>query len=158
MGHRWKILLLQGANMNYLGKREPDIYGTTSAADLDGMMMAYAQEKGVDLEIFYTNVEGEALNRIYAANDEGVDGLLMNPAGLQYSGFALRDCLAAVKPTLPYIEVHMTHKTITAGFHSLTAEHCRGFVLGFGVDSYFLGFDGLLRLLTRQEEARQVAE
>ncbi|MGW9332050.1 type II 3-dehydroquinate dehydratase [Bosea sp. NPDC055594] len=147
---RWKILLLQGANMNYLGKREPALYGTTTAADLDRMMLDYAEERGVDLEIFYTNIEGEALNRIYAAADEGFDGLLMNPAGLQYAGFALRDCLAAVKPTLPYIEVHITHKTIVGGFHSLTAEHCQGFVLGFGTDSYYLGFDGLLRLLNRR--------
>jgi 3-dehydroquinate dehydratase-2 len=114
------------------------------------MMESYAAERGVDLEIFYTNVEGEAINRIFQANDEGMDGLLMNPAGLQYAGFALRDCLAAVKPTLPYIEVHITQKTITGGFHSLTAEMCQGFVLGFGIDSYFLGFDGLIRVLERR--------
>ena len=152
-GRRWKILLLQGANMNYLGKREPEHYGSTTAADLDAMMLDYAQERGVDLEIVYTNIEGEALNAIYAANDAGVDGLLMNPAGLQYAGFSLRDCLAAVKPNLPCVEVHITHKTITGGFHSLTAQHCQGFVLGFGIDSYYLGLDGLLRLLARRAHA-----
>lgn len=147
---RWRILMLQGANMNYLGRREPERYGTTTAAEVDSMMQVYAAERGVDLDIFYTNVEGEAINRIFQANDEGVDGLLMNPAGFQYAGFALRDCLAAVKPTLPYVEIHITHRTIEGGFHSLTAAMCQGFVLGFGVDSYYVGFDGLLRILERR--------
>jgi 3-dehydroquinate dehydratase-2 len=147
---RWKILMLQGANMNYLGRREPERYGTTTAAEVDSMMESYASERGVDLEIFYTNIEGEAINRIFRANDEGVDGLLMNPAGFQYAGFALRDCLAAVKPTLPYVEVHITHRSITGGLQTLTAEMCEGLVLGFGTDSYLIGFDGLLRLLERR--------
>lgn len=148
---RWKILMLQGANMTYLGRREPEQYGTTTAAQVDSMMEAYAAEKGVDLEIFYTNVEGEAINRIYRANDEGVDGLLMNPAGFQYAGFALRDCLAAVRPTLPYVEVHITRRSITGGLQTLTAEMCQGLVLGFGTDSYLLGLDGLVRLLDRRQ-------
>lgn len=147
---RWKILMLQGANMNYLGRREPERYGTTTAAEVDAMMSTYAAERGVDLEIFYTNIEGEAINRIYRANDEGMDGLLMNPAGFQYAGFALRDCLAAVKPTLPYVEVHITHRAIEGGLRTLTAEMCQGMVLGFGTDSYLLGFDGLLRILERR--------
>lgn len=148
---RWKVLMLQGANMNYLGRREPERYGTTTAAEVDSMMAAYAAERGVDLEIFYTNVEGEAINRIYRANDEGLDGLLMNPAGFQYAGFALRDCLAAVKPTLPYVEVHITHRSITGGLQTVTAEMCEGLVLGFGTDSYLLGLDGLLRILERRQ-------
>ena len=73
---RWKILMLQGANMNYLGRREPERYGTTTAAEVDDMMMAYAAERGANLEIFYSNVEGEAINRIYSAVDAGMDGLL----------------------------------------------------------------------------------
>jgi 3-dehydroquinate dehydratase II len=149
---RWKILMLQGANMNYLGRREPERYGTTTAAEVDNMMTAYAVERGVDLEIFYTNIEGEAINRIYGAADAGMDGLLMNPAGFQYAGFALRDCLAAVKPILPYVEVHITHRSIEGGLRTLTAEMCQGMVLGFGVDSYLLGFDGLLRILQRRRE------
>ena len=147
---RWKILMLQGANLNYLVRREPECYGTTTAAEVDSMMEAYAAERGVDLEIFDTNVEGEAINRIYRANDEGMDGLLMNPAGFQYAGFALRDCLAAVKPTMPYVEVHITHRSITSGLQTVTAEMCQGLVLGFGTDSYLLGLDGLLRILERR--------
>lgn len=147
---RRKILMLQGANMSYLGKREPERYGTTTAAEVDGMMAAYAAERQVDLDIFYTHVEGVAIERIYRAVDEGVDGLLMNPAGFQYAGHALRDCLLGVRPRLPYVEVHITHRCITGGLHTVTAEACAGLVLGFGVDSYFMGLDGLLRILARR--------
>src|SRR5487761_2634362 len=84
------ILLLQGANMAYLGKREPEIYGTTTAAELDQMLQRHAQERGVRLEICYTHIEGEAIGRIYRAAEEGVDGLLMNPAGFVHAGFGLR--------------------------------------------------------------------
>ena len=145
-----KILMLQGANMIWLGQREPERYGTTTAEELDAMMAAYARQKGVDLEIFYTNVEGEAIDRIYQAARDGADGLLMNPAGFQYAGFALRDCLAAVRPKLPYVEVHMTHNSITGGLKTVTAEMCAGMVLGFGVESYMLGLDGLLHIIARR--------
>jgi len=89
----WRILLIQGANMIHLGKREPEIYGKTTASELDAMLHQHARSKGYELEIFYTNVEGEAINRIYRAVEDGVDGLVMNPAGFNYAGYALRDCI-----------------------------------------------------------------
>src|SRR5579862_3710091 len=98
----FKILLVQGANGNYLGKREPAVYGSTTADELDAMLRRHAEEKGYSLDIFYTNVEGEAINRIYRAVDEGFDGLVMNPAGFTHAGYALRDCIKAVAP-LPYV-------------------------------------------------------
>jgi 3-dehydroquinate dehydratase II len=81
-----KILLVQGANLTFLGRREPAIYGTTTPAELDAMLQRHASERGYGLEIFYSNVEGEAINRIYRAVDEGVDGLVMNPAGFTIAG------------------------------------------------------------------------
>ena len=69
-----KILLVQGANLTFLGRREPDIYGTTTPAELDAKLQRHAQKHGYHLDIFYTNVEGEAINRIYQAVDEGADG------------------------------------------------------------------------------------
>jgi hypothetical protein len=74
-----KILLLQGANLTFLGRREPEIYGSTTPADLDAMLRYHAHDHAYQLEIFYTNIEGEANNRIYQAVDEGFDGLVMNP-------------------------------------------------------------------------------
>lgn len=142
-----KLLLIQGANMCYLGKRQPEIYGTTTAQELDAALQAHCRDIGVELEIFYTNHEGEAIDRIYRATGEGFDGLMMNPAGFQYCGFALRDCLMAVP--LPYVEVHITKASITGGLNTVTAAAAKGYVCGFGIDSYFAGLDGMLRLLDR---------
>ena len=139
-----KILVLQGANMSYLGRREPEVYGTTTAAQLDAMLQQHAQANGYQLEIFYTNVEGEAIDRLYRAVDEGVQGVVMNPAGFNYAGYGLRDCVRTLP--FPYVEVHMTnvHKR---NIHSVLAEAAVGGVFGFGVHSYILGLEAMLRLL-----------
>ena len=88
-----KIILIQGANLTYLGKREPEIYGRTTPDELNSTLLDYAKRRNFELEIFYTNMEGEAINRIYRCADQGFDGLVMNPAGFSYSGYALRDCV-----------------------------------------------------------------
>jgi 3-dehydroquinate dehydratase II len=148
-----RVLLIQGANMAYLGQREPEIYGRTTAAELDAMLAAHAREHGVQLEILYTHVEGEAIGRIYQAVADGVSGLVMNPAGFAHAGYALRDCLRAVAPRLPYVEVHMSNIE-ARGITSVMAGAARGTIAGFGVRSYFMGFDALLEIL-RDERARQ---
>ena len=145
-----KILLLQGANMVWLGQREPELYGTTTANELDAIMRARAASAGITLDIFYANIEGEAIARIYQAVKEGVDGLLMNPAGFTYSGFALRDCIKAV--ALPYVEVHMTNIE-RRGTRSVLAEVANGVLAGFGISSYLRGLDGLLDAI-RQKNRR----
>ena len=139
-----RILLVQGANMAYLGRREPEIYGSTTAAELDRMLLERAKQRAVELDIFYTHIEGEAIGRIYRAVDEGIAGLLMNPAGFNHAGYALRDCLRAM--TFPYVEVHMTNLE-RRGIRSVTAETARGTIAGFGVRSYFMGLDALLELI-----------
>jgi 3-dehydroquinate dehydratase-2 len=141
-----KILLLQGANMSFLGRRQPEIYGTTTAAELDAMLLAHAQANGYQLEIFYTHIEGEAIERLYRAVDEGVQGLVMNPAGFTHAGYALRDCVRALP--FPYVEVHMTN-VAKRGIHSVVAEAAVGAVLGFGVHSYVLGLEAMLKLLRK---------
>ena len=141
-----KILLLQGANMSFLGRREPEIYGTTTAAELDRMLLDHAAANRYSLDIFYTHVEGEAIGRLYRAVDEGVQGLVMNPAGFNYAGYALRDCVRALP--FPYIEVHMSN-VHQRGIHCVVAEAAVGGVYGFGVQSYVLGLDALLRLLRK---------
>ena len=139
-----KFLLVQGANMSWLGRREPEIYGKTTAAELDAMLTMHAGAHGIHLEIFYTHIEGEAIGRIYQAAEEGCDGLLMNPAGFVHSGYALRDCLRAVR--LPYIEVHMSNIE-ARGIRSVMAETARGTIAGFGVRSYVMGLDALVELV-----------
>jgi len=132
--------------MAYLGKREPEIYGTTPAAELDRMMQRLAKKRGVKLEIYYTHIEGEAIERIYRAADEKIDGLLMNPAGFNYAGYALRDCLRSIP--FPYVEVHMSNID-KRGIKSVTAETAHGVIAGFGLNSYFMGLDALLALTAR---------
>src|SRR4029077_4110774 len=139
-----KILLIQGANMSYLGRRQPEIFGTTSAAELDEMVRAHARDKRYEVDIFYTHVEGEAIARLYRAVDEHVDGVVMNPAGFTYAGHALRDCLQTLP--FPYVEVHMTNFA-KRGLESVPAAAAAGTIAGFGVQSYLLGLEAMLRLL-----------
>src|ERR1044071_1091448 len=132
------LLLVQGPNMSYLGKREPEIYGRTSAAQLDAMLRAHAKKNRYGLEIFYTHSEAAAIERLYRAAEEGCDGLVMNPAAWIFAGHPMRNCLEAVP--FPYIEVHMTNIE-KRGFKSILAPAAVGVVAGFGVQSYVIGLE-----------------
>ncbi|HEX9324338.1 MAG TPA: type II 3-dehydroquinate dehydratase [Xanthobacteraceae bacterium] len=147
-----KILLVQGANLTFLGRREPAIYGTTTAAELDAMLQRHAAERGYGLEIFYSNIEGEAINRIYRAVDEKFDGLVMNPAGFTYAGFALKDCIKGA--ALPYVEVHISN-IAKRNIHCVLSDAAEGLITGFGMHSYILGLEAMLEILrTRQKSVR----
>jgi 3-dehydroquinate dehydratase-2 len=149
-----KILLIQGPNMSYLGRRQPELYGTTTAAQLDAQLRAHASSNGYRLDIFYTHSESEAIERLYRAVDERIDGLVMNPAAFLFAGYALRDCLRAVP--FPYVEVHMTNVE-KRGIHSILAETAVGLVAGFGVRSYLLGLEALLGHLRARRRAPAAA-
>ena len=140
---------MQGANLTYLGKREPAIYGTTTAAELDARLQAHARERGYELEIFYTNVEGEAINRIYQAADARVDGLVMNPAGFSYAGYALKDCIKGA--ALPYVEVHISN-VHARDIHCVLSEIASGVITGFGLHGYILGLDAMLAVLAARKK------
>ena len=135
------ILLIQGPNMSYLGRRQPELYGTTTAAQLDAMLRAHAKANKYGLDIFYTHSEAAAIERLYRGVDEKVDGVVMNPAAFLFAGYALRDCLRAVP--FPYVEVHMSNVE-KRGIHSILAETAVGMVAGFGVRSYVLGLEAML--------------
>ncbi|MBU3747673.1 MAG: type II 3-dehydroquinate dehydratase, partial [Burkholderiaceae bacterium] len=92
-----KVLCLQGANMEYLGIRQPEIYGTTDLQTLHAMLLDEAKGLGIDLDIRVSNLEGEAIGWIYECDRAGYAGLLMNPAGFSYAGYALRDCLRGIR-------------------------------------------------------------
>ena len=143
-----RILLIQGANMNWLGRRQPELYGTVSAEDLEKMLIRHATRNGHSLKVFQTNIEGEAIDRIYRAVEEAADGLLMNPAGFCYAGYALRDCILGAQ--LPYVEVHMTNVE-KRGIKPVTAPVADGYVAGLGIDSYFVGFDGLVDIVEKRQ-------
>jgi 3-dehydroquinate dehydratase-2 len=139
-----KILVIQGANLVHLGKREPQFYGTALPEEYDRTIRGQAAKHSCECEIFYTNIEGEAINKIYAAEAAGVDGLLMNPAGFSHAGYALRDCIKGVQ--LPYVEVHISHVE-RRGIKSVVAEAAEGVIFGFGIHGYVLGVDALLHII-----------
>ena len=143
-----KILLIQGANMAWLGKREPEVYGTTTADQLNEMLRTHAVDNGYELDIFYTHVEGEAIARVFQAAEGDVDGLVMNPAGFTYRGEALRDCILDCEE-LPYIEVHISNLA-KRGIKSVLASAADGMLMGFGVESYLLAMDAMLDLLQKR--------
>ncbi len=146
----WRILLVQGANMAYLGKREPELYGKTTATELDAMLLDHAKARGYGLEIFYTNIEGEAIDHIYQAVNAGVHGLVMNPAGFNYSGYALRDCVRAA--ALPFVEVHLTNVE-ARGIKCVLAPIANCVIFGLGTYSYVLGLEAMLHILSHDGEA-----
>ena len=140
------ILLIQGANMEHLGRRLPELYGTTTAKELDSIMRRRARELGIGLEILYTNTEGEAVTAIYKAERAGVDGIVYNPAGFLHAGHALRDCLKSIQA--PAIEVHITNIE-KRGVVSVTADAAVGMIAGFGIQSYLLALDAMVARLAR---------
>ena len=144
------ILLVQGANMSRIGRRNPAHYGSLFPAEFDAVLTQYANGLGLDLAVFYTNIEGEAINRIYDAADSGCKGLIMNPAGFTQNGYALGGCVKECG--MPYIEIHCQNP-LGRGVHSVTGEASKGIVCGFGPDSYFIGLDAMKRLLAAQPGA-----
>lgn len=140
-----KLLLIQGANMEYLGRRQPELYGTSTAKDVNSMLRRQARALAVSLEILYTNTEGEAVSAIYKAERAGIDGILFNPAGFLHAGHALRDCLKSIRT--PAIEIHITNIE-KRGHGSVTAEAAVGMIAGFGVQSYVLALDAMVALLS----------
>jgi 3-dehydroquinate dehydratase-2 len=130
--------------MSRIGKRNPAHYGSMFPAEFDAWVSKHAKELGFDLEVFYSNIEGEAINRIYDAADSGCAGLLMNPAGFTRNGYALASCVK--ESALPYVEVHCQNP-FGKGIHSITGEVAKGIVCGFGPDSYRIGLEAMKRLL-----------
>lgn len=148
---RPSILLLQGPNMNWLGKRQPELYGRTTAAELDEICRAHAAERAYDLEILYTNSEGAALDRIYEMIEAGkLDGLVMNPAAWSVgsAGTSMRYCLMSIER--PYVEVHLRNQYVMPNVSTL-ADLAIGVVQGFGIHSYTLGLDAMFRHLTESK-------
>jgi 3-dehydroquinate dehydratase-2 len=146
--HMKKILLLQGANLTYLGKREPEFYGTTTPEELNTRLYDHAKQHNYHLEIFYTNFEGEAINKIYEVADNKFDGLVMNPAGFSYAGHALKDCVKGAN--LPYVEIHISNIE-KRHLHCVLSEVSIGMITGFGMHGYILALDAMLEILKNKK-------
>lgn len=139
--------MIHGPNLRLLGRREPDVYGSTSLENVDRALRELAGELGVELEIHQSNHEGELLDVIEAAADGGTRGFVVNAGGFTHTSVALRDALVGVDR--PFVEVHVSNTAARERFRqrSLLAPVAVGVVFGFGASGYLLGLRGLAERL-----------
>src|SRR5437879_2771421 len=147
-----RILVLHGPNLNALGAREPNLYGTISLEALDQRLRGLAVELECALEILQTNHEGVLIDSLHGAAGR-VDGVLLNPGGLTHTSVALRDAVLAVR--LPVVEVHVTNPQRREPFRrvSYVSDVALGVVQGFGAESYLLALRGLAEHLRSGAQA-----
>lgn len=142
-----KFAILNGPNLNRLGKREPHIYGTATLKDLEKLVRAEARQLRVGVTFFQSNHEGELIDRIQALADDGIDGFIVNFGAYSHTSIALHDALKSVSP-LPAIEVHISDIKKREPFrqHSMTAGACVDMISGQGFPGYV---EALRRLANR---------
>lgn len=147
-----RILLINGPNLNTLGKREPEIYGSMTLAEIESRVQDRARELSVEIRSFQSNSEGALIDFIQAEANEA-DGIVINPGALTHYSFALRDALAA--SALPAIEVHISNIYGREHFRrrSVTAAGCRGIVAGLGWRGYVAGLETLVDIISKEQEA-----
>ena len=138
-----RIAVIHGPNLRLLGRREPEVYGTATLADIDAGLHKLGETIGTEIESFQSNSEGEILDFIKEASSR-VDGFLVNPGGLTHTSVSFRDGLVGVE--LPFVEVHLSNTASRERFrkHSFLAPVAEGVVIGFGMESYLLGLRGLV--------------
>ena len=146
-----KILVLNGPNLNLLGRREPAVYGTDTLADIERRLQAEAARLGVELDCRQSNEEGQLVTAI-GETPGRYDGLILNPGAYTHTSIALRDAIAAAG--VPCVEVHLSNPAAREEFRrrSYTAAVCAGVVQGFGAESYRLALEGLVAKLGRESE------
>lgn len=132
------ILVLNGPNLNLLGKREPDVYGHSTLADLEAVCVATAAELGTSAVCRQSNHEGQLIEWLHGAAEGGATGVVLNPGGYTHTSVALRDAIAAI--TVPVVEVHLSNTAAREEFRhrSLVAGVCAGSIVGLGVAGYKL--------------------
>lgn len=142
---------MHGPNLNLLGTREPDVYGSTTLPDIEKALTSLGEELGVKLEFFQSNSEGALIDRLHAAR-ESCDAVVFNPGAYTHTSVALRDAISSIQP-LPVVEVHLSNvyaRPEEFRHKSLLAPVCIGQVAGFGSDSYLLGLRAVVNRLQKR--------
>ena len=145
------ILLIHGPNLNLLGKRQPEIYGTQTLDNINHYLIQVAQKQGIELKTFQSNHEGEIVSEI-GANIDWANGILINPAAYTHTSIAIRDALSAV--SLPVIEIHLSniYKREDFRHHSYVSPIAVGVICGFGNHSYELALNAMINILQQIEK------
>ena len=141
-----KILILHGPNLNLLGTREPEVYGSTTLNDINEKMIALGKELGAEVKCLQSNHEGALIDALHDARN-WASGVVFNPGGYTHTSVALRDAISAI--VIPVIEVHLSNVYAREEFRhtSFVSAVCRGKVSGFGWRSYELGLRGLVDII-----------
>ena len=145
-----KFLLINGANLNMLGQREPEKYGNTSLSDIENALINRGSELGVMVDVWQSNHEGEIVDKIQAA--KGIyDGILINAGGYTHTSVVIRDAISAAQ--IPTVEIHMTNIHAREEFRhtSMISGVSIAQVVGFGVNSYKFALYGLVEYLKNRE-------
>ncbi len=145
-----KVLVIHGPNLNLLGEREPEIYGTDTFDSINDEIMQNAKERNLDCEIFQSNHEGAIIDKLHEARKE-FDGVVLNAGAYTHYSYAIRDAISAIK--IPVVEVHLSDINDREGFRatSVIQEVCIAQISGFGKKSYFLGLDELKAFFEKED-------
>ena len=146
-----RILVIHGPNLNLLGEREPEVYGTTTLAQLNDLIAQHAQQLGAEVKALQSNSEGTLIDYLHE-NRQWADGVLINPGAYTHYSYALRDGLAAIDK--PAIEVHLSNIHQREAFRriSVLAEVCISQVVGLGIHSYLKGLEILVEWIKQHRE------
>lgn len=145
-----KILIINGANMNMLGVREPEKYGHLTMKDLEKELYSMSFSMGIDIEMYQSNIEGEIVEKIHKALNI-FDGIIINAGAYTHTSIAIRDAIEAVN--IPTVEVHMTNIFAREDFRKISfiSPVAIGQIAGFGFDSYKLGLQALINYLKKSD-------
>ena len=137
-----KFLILNGPNLDMLGRREPGVYGSRTLGEINASLDSYAKSLGISLDFFQSNAEGELIDKIHSILEE-YDGCALNAGAYTHYSYAIRDAIAAVDK--PFVEVHMSNVHAREAFRhtSVISPVCRGVIAGFGEKSYSLAVSAL---------------
>ena len=145
-----RLLVINGANLNFLGIREPEIYGKKSYKDLYDMIKEYASKNNIDIEIYQSNHEGDLVDKIQEAYFRSFDGIVINPGGYTHTSVAILDALKAVK--IKYVEVHISDVSKRDSFRQISyiREGASKTIMGKGLDGYIEALDYLKDLIKNE--------